>query len=197
MRFMPPPSRASSLLLAALAACATAPSGPPARWTNMPAEAPPQGEFQAVGEILCAGGGAGRSAAYSLFRVAGPTANITYTGNGTWTGSIDGRNVSLTTSPGRLTGASIDLYVYQDGDALTIRGTWFQREVWVTLTPDRLQGHTAAQGGGFDFARKGPGLMSGAWGIRGQGYVEFRGEAAQYPNVVGPQFHLALLAALP
>ncbi len=186
------------LVLAVLAGCATAPAGPPLRMTDMPAQPPPQaGEFTALGEVLYVGPGGNRSAAYGAWRVVGPSVNITYTGNDVWAGNLDGRNVSLTAAPGRLTGAGVDLYLIREGDEVTIRGLWFQRSVWIVMSATHLQGHTTARGPGFEMKRVSPTFMSGAAGGAGSASLEMRGQAAQFPDVIAPHFHLALLAALP
>ena len=196
---MPAPRRSlPPAFLAALVACASTPAGPPLRMTDMPDEPPAQtGEFAAMGELLYVGPGGDRSAAYSAWRVVGPKVNITYTGKNVWAGNLDARNVSLTAAPGRLTGAGVDLYLIQEADGVTIRGLWFQRSVWIVMTSKALQGHTTAGGGGFDLKRASPTFMSGFAGAGGSASLEMRGQAAQFPNVIAPQFHLALLAALP
>ncbi len=194
---LPRPVRAAMLRALALAtlatACATAPSGTPVRMTDLPAAPPPGAPFQAIGELIYSGG---RSAAYDFYRVVGPTVNVTYGGDGKWSGNLDGRNVMLTAAPGRLTGSGVDLHVFQDGDQTTIRGRWVQRDVWLTISPKALSGRTVDMGPAFDFKRTALNVMSGNTGI-GPAGLELRGEAQQLPNVAMPQFVLALLAALP
>ncbi len=187
----------SPIALAALAACATAPAGPPVPMTQMPEKPPAQtGDFVATGEILYAGPGGGRSAAYNAWHIVGRTVNISYTGNNVWTGELNGQNVMLTASEGKLIGAGVNLYLLAEGDGITMRGQWFQRTVDITIGPKTLNGRTAGLGPGFELNRASPTVYSGMRGPGGQAYVELKGDAAKFPSVSVPQFYLALLAAL-
>lgn len=189
--------RLLSLLVLGLLACATAPAGPPVPMTEMPAQPPPQaGDFAAAGEILYAGPGGGRSAAYDRWRIVGRTANISYTGNGVWTGELNGQSVMLNASPGKLVGAGVNLYLLAEGDGITLRGQWFQRTVDITIGARQLSGRTAGMGPGFELNRVSPNIYSGFRGPGASAYVELKGEAAKFPAVSAPQFFLALLAAL-
>jgi hypothetical protein len=174
-----------------LAACATTPSGTPVKMTELAAPPPSGAPFEPMGELLFSGG---RSAAYSLYRVVGPKVNLTYTSDGKWAGTLDGRDVWLTAAPGRLTGSGVDLHIFSEGDQVTVRGSWFQRKVWLNVSPKVLNGH--AGGPSYDFTRTAPNLWSGntAGGVAG---LEARGDAQKFPDVPMPQFALALLAALP
>lgn len=188
---------AAPCLLAAFLGCATVPEGPPLRMTEMPAEPPPKGgEFTAMGEIQYVGPGGPRSAAYGAWRIVGPTVNVAYTGGGTWAGSLDGRTVSLQAAPGRLTGAGVDLFLYQEGDVTTVRGIWFQRSVWLTVSSARLNGHSAGAPG-IELTRESPSVWNGIAGAGIPASLVLKGEAARFPAVPAPQFHLALMAALP
>ncbi|HEU4382009.1 MAG TPA: hypothetical protein VFR85_00800 [Anaeromyxobacteraceae bacterium] len=163
----------------------------------MPAQPPAQaGDFVATGELLYAGPGGGRSAAYNQWRIVGRTVNMSYTGNNVWTGELNGQNMMLTASPGKLVGAGVNLHLFAEGDGFTMRGQWFQRTIDITITPKQLSGRTAQMAPGFELNRAGPNVYSGLRGPGGSAYVELKGEAANFPNVSVPQFYLALLAAL-
>jgi len=195
---MTSPARLAGFVLAAgLAACATTPPGIPMRMTELPSEAPTAEQRDRVaGEISFAGGGAGRTAGYGMWRVAGPAVDLAHAGDGIWAGTLSGRPVRLAASPGKLEGAGVELYLYQDGETVTLRGLWFQRSIWITMTPTQLTGHLAANAPGFDIKRDAPDKWSGNWGPGVPIFLTFKGEAAQYPAVATPQFYLALLSAL-
>jgi hypothetical protein len=178
-----------------IVACASAsPPGTPVRMTDPPKEpAAADGPFVAIGELLFSGGG---SAAYSADRIVGSTVNLTYAGQGRWTGLLDGRNAQLTAEAGRITGPNVNLHLFQEGNQITLRGTWFQRSVSLTVSDKVLRGRTASGGPSYDFTRQSPGVWAGST-VGGRAGVEARGEAQQFPAVHMPQFALALLAALP
>jgi hypothetical protein len=177
-----------------LAACATAsPPGTPVRMTDAPTPAPADAPFVAIGELLFSGGS---SAAYSADRIVGSTVNLAYAGQGRWTGLLDGRNAQLTAEAGRITGPNVDLHLFQEGNQITLRGTWFQRSVSLIVSDKALRGRTASGGPSYDFTRQSPGVWAGST-PRGRAGIEARGEAQQFPAVHMPQFALALLAALP
>ncbi len=190
---MPCPRPAAVAVLLALAACATAPAGSPMPMTEVPGAAPRTAGFQATGELLYSGGG---SAGYNPWQVIGPNVNLAYQGDGKWVGNLDGRDVWLTATAGRISGPNVSLVVLQEGDRVTLRGTWFRRNVSLVVSANALTGRTGDMGPSFDFTRASPGLWAGVT-PRGRAGLEARGDAQQFPNVLMPQFALALLAALP
>ena len=174
------------------AACATTPPpGNPVQMTELAAPPSDGAPFQPMGELLYSGG---RSAGYDLYRVVGPRVNISYTKDGKWAGNLDGRDVWLTATPGKLKGAGVDLTLSSEGDKISIRGTWFQRRISLSMSPTALQGRAGVPA--YDFTRTAPNLWSGPT-PRGQAGLEARGDAQKFPDVPMPQFALALLAALP
>ena len=180
-----------AIALALLASCATTPSGTPVQVTRLDAPPPRGTPFEPMGELRFSGG---RSAGYSLHRVVGPTVNLSYTADGKWAGNLDGHDVSLTATPGKLTGPGVTLNLFAEGDQVTIRGTWFQRQVWINISPRALNGRTGAAS--FDFTRAAPDAWSGHT-AGGRGGVRAIGDAQKFPDVPMPQFALALIAALP
>jgi hypothetical protein len=192
------PLRFAGIVLAtSLAACATTGDGIPLRMTDLPPEMPTADQAQrGVGELSLSGAGMGKTASYGMWRVGGPAVDLAYSGNGFWTGTLSGRSVRLAVSPGRLEGAGVNLFLYQEGETVTIRGLWFQREIWLTMTPTQLSGKLAANAPGIDIKREEPGKWSGLWGPGVRVFLTFKGEPAQYPTVMTPQFYLALLAVL-
>ncbi len=185
-------ARRATLALLLLAGCATTPSGPPVPMTAIPA-APAEAPFQPIGELLFSGG---RSAAYSLHQVVGPSVTLAYSGDGKWAGTLDGRDVRLTASPGKLSGAGVNLFIVAEGDGIAVRGQWFQRQVSLAVGPRALSGRTGTSGLSYDLKRTAPNLWSGLTS-RGAASVEARGDAQRVPAAALPQFVLALLAALP
>jgi hypothetical protein len=183
----------AALALLLLAACATTPSGTPMPVTDLGPPPPSGAPFEPLGELLFSGGG-GRSAAYSMHRVMGPKVNLAYTADGKWSGTLDGRDVQLTPGPGKLSAPNVNLNILLEGDQITIRGMWFQRNVWLNVSAKTLNGR--AGGPSYDLTRTAANLYSGntAGGIVS---VEARGNAQNVPNVPMPQYALALLAALP
>jgi hypothetical protein len=179
------------------AACASTPSGKPLPVADLPAQAPPEPELsRGVGEVVATAAGGARGATYGRWRVAGTNVDLTYAGGNAWAGTLAGRNVQLTVSPGKIEGPGVNLYLTQEGQTVTARGTFAQRQISVTMTPDSLRGRMASNAPGFEVKRDGPDAWSGSWGPGGKIFMNMKGEAAQYPAVLSPQFYLALLGVL-
>ena len=184
----------------AVLACAT-PSGTP-----IPVTTPAQGEakprnFTATGEVFFyALAGTGTSAAFSDFRIVGPQANMTRDGNGQWGGDIAGKNLILDVKPGRITGDGVNLFVVRKGTTVSVQGMFGQRQVWVTLKPNEIQGTTDSSRCSFDLTLKSPGVYAGGVGCGGNltmSTLQLTGEAANIENPTMPQLILSLIDVLP
>ena len=181
--------------------CAMTPSGAP-----VPVSSPAPGEvktrdFRPTGEIFFTTvTGTGTSAAFSDFRIVGPNANLTRDDKGQWGGNLAGRNMILTVAPGRITGDGIDLYVTTKGTTLSVQGMFGQRQVWVTIKPNEIQGTTDSSRCSFDLNPSGPGVFTGGVGCGGlltNCALQLTGEAGNLQTPVMPQTVLALIAVLP
>jgi len=184
----------------AVLACAT-PSGTPIPVTTpAPTEAKPR-NFTATGEVFFyALAGTGTSAAFSDFRIVGPQANMTRDGNGQWGGDIAGKNLILDVKPGRITGDGVNLFVVRKGTTVSVQGMFGQRQVWVTLKPNEIQGTTDSSRCSFDLTLKSPGVYSGGVGCGGNltmSTLQLTGEAANIENPTMPQLILSLIDVLP
>jgi len=159
-----------------------------------------------TGAVGFAAQGVGARVAYGPWGVAGPGVDLVYSGGQLWTGRLDGAEVRLSTSWGRITGSGIDLLVYRSGKDLLIRGVWSGRNVDFTVSRDRLVGSPDGGACSFRFEAAGPGELAGDLGCAGSaenkaststGTLKLDGEAVLVPEVLMPQFALALLTALP
>jgi hypothetical protein len=205
-----------SALAASLLGCASqqkpaSQAAAPAEPASSPATALPGDEdqgFQASGEIIFfTAGGTGSSAAFGDRRIVGPSVNLTRGEEGTWEGDLVGQSVRLDTAPDRITGAGVNLYVERVGDAVSLRGIWFDRRISLDLTPKSVSGR-AGQVCSVDVERKAPGVYRGSLGCVVQdprrkqqasvsnATLRLAGDAA-LDSPPMPQFVLALVAVLP
>ncbi len=152
---------------------------------------------RAVGELALNVAGRAGQAVYGRWRVGSRGVDLTYA-DGKWGGTILGKPVNLEVTEGRIVGSSVNLYLFEDAATrtITVRGLAGAREIWITLTPDSIRGKVAANAPGFELKREGPGKWIGSWGPGRTMYLEMRGEPAQYPEVLSPQFYLALIGGL-
>ena len=191
-------------LAVALAGCATTSS---VEMTPPPTAAPPAGQpFEKTGSVSFDSGGMGASVAYGPWRVVGAGIDVTYAGGGRWAGRLSGDDVVLATSSGRVTGPGTDLALSRSGKDLLLRGTWARRKLDLAVGPERLVGSPDGGSCSFRFAATGPGRLEGDLGCSGasggkassaHAALALDGEAVLVPDVLMPQFVLALLAALP
>jgi hypothetical protein len=184
----------------AILACAT-PSGTPIPVTTpAPGETKPR-DFQATGEVFFwATVGTGTSAAFNDFRIVGPQANMTRDANGQWGGDIAGKNLILNVQPGRITGDGVNLFVVRKGTTVSVQGMFGQRQVWVTLKPNEIQGTTDSNRCSVDLTLKSPGVFSGGVGCGGNltvSTLQLTGAAANLESPTMPQMVLALIDVLP
>jgi hypothetical protein len=172
--------------------------------TPPPSAKPPPGQEDATtGEVRFSAGGLGTAVAYGPWRVSGPGIELRYAGGGAWTGKLSDADVRISAQQGLVTGPGIQLRLEQVGDAIAIRGTWSGRGVELTVGRQGLVG-SLEQGGCTIQLRPsdsatftGPLGCTGSVGSGNQGTLRLDGEAVLVPDVLLPQFILALLSALP
>jgi hypothetical protein len=193
---MRPLPLAAAALALALSGCAGAPPGTPIAASPIPPTAAPGDRDRIAGELSMTVKGRSDSAQYGPYRVAGPSVNLSYDGEGAWVGSIGGASGRLVVSPGRLQGAAVKLNLLHEGDAITLRGLFGSQQVSLRLTGDTISGRLSSNAPGFELKKTGPGQWEGQWGPGAHVYLQMRGDAAQFPDVLAPQFYLALLAVL-
>jgi hypothetical protein len=172
-------------LLPLVLACAGAGSQVPIP-LSQPAGSPAPAEYVPTGEVIVRG----RGATFSDWRVAGPTVNLTRAEDGSWSGSLLGRNVSLKPGPGRLTGPGGDLQFLRWGDYVYVRGNLSGREVDVRFKPGA---GFAVRGG--KVCEAAVATVDCAASVNASGGAELLGQAAAAEAPM-PQFGLALLAAM-
>jgi hypothetical protein len=175
--------------------------------TPPPTVTPPPGQGEeTTGQVTFSAGGLGTAIAYGPWRVSGPGIELRYAGDGAWTGQIAGADVRLQAQAGLVTGPGIRLDLVQDGSSLAIRGTWTGHRV--DLTVGRLGLVGTLEKGGCDIQLRPveTGIFGGPLGCparpagaatSSEGTLRLAGEALLVPDVLLPQFVLALLAALP
>jgi hypothetical protein len=131
---------------------------------------------------------AARRATFDDWLVSGPNVRIGRRPDGMWSGTFFGRQVTLSTTIGQISGSGIDLLVERNGATTRITGTVLDAPVNLDVSISRVNGF--AGGNTFDLARQGPGQYDGPTGM-----LTFRG-AATNNSAPMPQAALALLAAL-
>lgn len=191
------------LLAASLAACTPT----AALMTPPPTVKPPAGRAdETTGGVAFSAGGLGSSVTYGPWRVRGEGIDLAYAGEEAWTGTWNGAAARFTASQGRLQGTGTELRIEQRDGTLSIRGTWAGRTVDVTVGRGRLKGRMDPGGCGLDLGPAGTGVLSGPVGCAGSngkgatsatGTLRLQGEAVLVPDVLLPQFVLALLSTLP
>jgi hypothetical protein len=168
---------------------------------------PPAGQAdETTGGVAFSAGGLGSSVTYGPWRVRGEGIDLAYAGEGAWTGTWNGAAARFTASQGRLQGTGTELLIEQRDGTLSIRGTWAERTVDVTVGRGRLKGRMDPGGCRLDLGPAGTGVLSGPVGCAGSngkgatsatGTLRLQGEAVLVPDVLLPQFVLALLSTLP
>lgn len=188
------PARLAGAALLLATACATAESGTPLKMTPLsgPPPASEQERGRGVGEVSVVASGRGGSAVYGPWRVAGPGCDLTFDGKA-WVGTYGGASGRMVMSDGRLDGANAKLIFSTSGQAVSIRGRFGNRQVALDMTPDTITGRFGANAPGLEIKRESAGLWSGTWGPGVRVTVTMRGEAEKYPEVLSPQFYLALM----
>jgi hypothetical protein len=195
----------AALALIALSLGACAPTA--ALMTPPPTVNPPAGRSdEATGGVAFSAGGVGSSISYGPWQVKGPAIALAYAGDGAWTGTWNGAAVRLVASQGRLQGPGTDLLIEQKDGGLSMRGYWAGRSVDVTLGKNGLRGRLDPGGCSLELAPVEVGTLTGPVGCpegagRGAtsatGTLRLQGEAVLVPDVLLPQFVLALLSSLP
>jgi hypothetical protein len=202
---------AAAAILLALSGCAATTA---ARMTPPPTVKPPAGRpFETTGSVSFGSEGVGTRVAYGPWGVRGPGIDVSYAGQGDWVGRLGDAEVRFDTADGVVSGPWGVLEVQRRGAQLLVRGQWSRRKVDLTVGQDRLRGGVDGGACTFDLgpAEAGtppePGVLTGTLGCSGapgggpptssQGMLRLGGEAVLLPEVLLPQFVLALLAALP
>jgi hypothetical protein len=194
---------AAAAAVAFLAGCA--PSA--VLMTPPPTEKPPPGAGDEVtGEVAFSSGGLGARVVYGPWKLTGPDASLAYAGDGAWAGTLAGSQTRFSSSQGMIKGPSTQILVNQDGNSLHVRGSFLGRLVDFTIGKTGVQGTLERSGCTLALRPAGPGAFSGPLGCSGgpggapttsDGTLLLGGEAILFPNVLLPQFVLALLLALP
>jgi hypothetical protein len=192
-----------ALIAAAVSACAPT----AVLMTPPPTVKAPAGHADDVtGGVAFSSGGMGASVSYGPWRVTGAGLDLSYAGDGAWTGTWNGAPARFVASQGRVQGPGTELLVEQHGDTLSIRGTFTGRGVEVTVGRKGLRARLDPGGCTLELTPAPDGILSGPVGCPGSaekaaastsGAVRLLGEAVLVPGVLLPQFVLAVLATLP
>ncbi len=194
-----------ALLLAAALAAGCAPSA--VLMTPPPTAAPPPGAaVETTGEIVFTSGGISTRVAYGPWTLEGGGLALRYAGDGAWAGTRDGSPVRFEGRQGLVTGPSTRLSLVSEKGTLAIQGQWAGKDVDVRVSRSGLSATAARSGCSLALQGSGGGTMSGSLGCparpgegptSSQGTLFLGGEAALVPEVLLPQFVVALLATLP
>jgi hypothetical protein len=166
-------------------ACATTAPSTETRLPLTPVpQVPPEAQFRATGEVLTHGS----SVAFNDWRVMGPHVNLTRRSDGTWAGDVDGTDVLLAPSEGRLSGATADLHFLRREGQLLVRGTIGGRSINI-----RVQiGDGVRTAGGIMCSLQGYLVDCDPKSSASNPGIELRGAAASVRDPVMPQLGLAL-----
>ena len=138
--------------------------------------------------------------------MTGAGLDLTYAGEGAWTGTWNGAPARFVASQGRVQGPGTEILVEQREGALSMRGTFGGRSVDVTAGRAGVRGRVDPGGCTLELAPAPDGILSGPIGCPGSagkgatsasGAMRLLGEAVLVPGVLLPQFVLAVLASLP
>ena len=175
-------------LAVSLVGCATAvkPPPPPIPMTPPPGvEAP--GDVQPTGELVwtdLTGVSPPRRASFDDWRVTGPRMALRRAPDGKWVGKVAGREATVATAPGKVTGNGVDLALTSDEKGgVLVDGMWGGRQVHLVLGKVRITG--TIPGGQIDLTDMGAGMFNSY-----QGLLQISGP----PDM--PQVVLCLLAVL-
>jgi len=125
-----------------------------------------------------------RRASFDEWRVNGPRMALRRGPGGTWVGKVGGREVTLTTAPGKVSGAGVELALTSDEKGgVAVDGLWGGRQVHLLLAKDRISG--TIPGGKIDLTDMGAGMFNSY-----QGLLQISGP----PDM--PQVVLALLGLI-
>jgi len=179
--------RPSRLALALALAVGTLPvaaqDGPPGpRDTGKPAFAP-------TGQVEVR-----TTASYDDAFVRGPQVNMALTKDGKWGGTLLGKDVRLEVTPGRISGAGVNLVVTRDAKSIAVEGLFAGVRVRVKATQDTFVGRV---GNRQIECTRGP---NGYWfqkgGPAGVAAIRFTGGADRMPDVPMPQWIFAVIGAI-
>ncbi len=154
--------------------------------SSLAADAP----FVAEGEVLYQRG----SAAFDAGHVRGPHVNLALTKDGRWGGNLLDKDVVLTVTPERITGAGVNLVVKRDAKELSVEGLVSGVRVRVKATRDAF---TARVGGRqVECNRSADGVWFVAGGSDRVSAIRFKGSADRIPDVPMPQWVFAVIGAI-
>ncbi|ACL64189.1 conserved hypothetical protein [Anaeromyxobacter dehalogenans 2CP-1] len=180
---MRPPVAAAAAALAL--SCAGASTQPLSLSATPPGE-PPE-EYVPTGEIQTRG----ESTSFNAWRVVGPRVNMTRRPDGTWAGTLVGRNYILKPgADGRLTAPGADLHFLRWGKELAVLGNLGDLKIRLRFRP----GPGLPNPGGKVCRFNGNLIDCRVEEARAQPGVRLRGEAADLDQPVMPQLGLALIA---
>ncbi len=192
------------LLLAAVGAGCTPTA---ALMTPPPSLSPPvDREGEVTGGVAFSAGGAGGHVAYGPWNVKGGGMDLAWAGGGAWAGTWNGAPARFVASQGRLDGPSSAVRIERRDGALAVSGTFAGRPVAVTIGRTTVSATLGTGACTLSLAAEEAGVLSGPVGCpgtggtpasSGAGALRLEGEAILVPDVLLPQFVLALLAVLP
>jgi hypothetical protein len=148
----------------------------------------------------------GSAVTYGPWSLKGEGIGLAYAGGGAWAGTWNGAPARFTASTGLILGPGTLLTNEQRDDGLRIHGTWAGRAVDITVR--RLELGWASEQGRCTYRLAPAGSIGlsvpvgcsardGSPATSSQGTLRLLGEALLVPDVLLPQFVLALLSVLP
>jgi hypothetical protein len=146
----------------------------------------PDAPFRSEGEVVYRG-----SAAYDATRVRGPSVNMAVTRDGKWGGNLLEKDVMLTVTPERISGAGVNLVVSRDAKSLSVEGLVSGIRVRVKATQDTFVGRVGNRQ--IECTRGADGYWHLSGGVAA---IRFKGTADRMPDVPMPQWIFAVIGAI-
>lgn len=134
------------------------------------------------------------SAAFDAGHVRGPRVNMALTKDGRWGGNLLEKDVVLTVTPERISGAGVNLVVKRDAKELSVEGLVSGIRVRVTATRDTFVARVGSRQ--VECKRSPDGVWFVAGGSDRISAIRFKGSANGMPDVPMPQWILAVIGAL-
>jgi hypothetical protein len=134
------------------------------------------------------------SAAFDATRVRGPHVNMALTRDGKWGGNLLQKDVMLTVTPKKITGAGVNLIVTKDAKSIAVEGTINGVRVRVKGTKDSFVGRVG--GTQVECTRSPDGVWFLTDGASNLSAIRFKGTADNLPDVPMPQWIFAVIGAL-
>jgi hypothetical protein len=134
------------------------------------------------------------SAAYDATRVRGPKINMALTRDGRWGGNVLNKDVLLEVTPGRISGAGVNLVVSRDAKTISVEGLFAGIRVRVKASRESFVARVGDRQ--IESTRSPDGIWALTGGASRVAVIRFKGTADRMPDVPMPQWILAVIGTI-